>query len=184
MVARNRWWSVARPDLRVLDRRCITILVPPSTPQRSRRRRKRSGYNDPRTSARSRSSRLRPLFWSGCSRVPLRDVITAVAGGRRISAFASSSTTSGVLCSRCSTRASARTHPGAHGATFIQCMHVARACRDMRTGTHRIGARCCCGWPFGALERQRSLLRRSSLLPSLLLLLLLWLLLRSCSRPS
>ena len=99
----------------------------------SRRRRKRSGYNVPGTSAWSRSSRLRPLSPSGCFRVTLRDVITAVAGGRRISAPASSSTTTGVLCSLCSTRASARISLGDPGATFIQCMHVARARRNMRT---------------------------------------------------
>ena len=47
-----------------------------------------------------------------------------------------------------------------------------RAYRGKRTGTHRISARCCCGRPVEALQRQRSLLRRSSLLPSLMLLLL------------
>ena len=172
-----------RPDLHLLARRSATILVAPTPPQRSRRRRKRSRYNDPGTSAWSLPSRLRPLSWTGCSRFPLRDVITAVAGGWRISARASSSTTTGVLCSRCSTRASARTSSVAPGATFIQCVHVARACRNMRTGTHHFGACCCCGGPVGALERQRSLLRQSSLLPSLPLLLL-WLLSRSCSRPS
>ena len=183
LVARNWWWSFALPDLRVLARRCATILVAPTPHQWSRRRTKSSGYNNTRTSAWSRSSRLRPLSWSGCSRVPLHYVITAVLGGRRISARSCSSTTTAVLCSRCTTRASASTPPGIPGATFIECMHVARACRNMRTGTHRIGARCCCGRPIGALERQRSLLRRLSLLPSLLLLLL-WLLSCSCSRPS
>ena len=183
LVSRNRWWSVARLDFRVLAIRCAMILVAPTSPQRSRRRRKRSGNNDPGTSACSRSSRLRPLSWAGYSRVPLCDDITAVAGGRGISARSSSCTTPCLLCSRCSTRASARTPTGAPEATFIQCMHVARGCRNISTGTHRIGARCCCGMTVGALERQRSLLRRSSLL-SPLQLLLVWQFSRSCIRPS
>ena len=79
LVTRNRWWGVALPDLRLLARRCATILVAPTSPQRSRRRKKRSWNNDPWTSACSRSSRLRPLSWSGCSRIPLRDVFAAVA---------------------------------------------------------------------------------------------------------
>ena len=32
MVARNRWWGVARPDLRLLAKRCATILVAPTPP--------------------------------------------------------------------------------------------------------------------------------------------------------
>ena len=82
LVSRNRWWSVALRDLLLLARRCTTILVAPTPSQRSRRRRKRFGYNGP---AWSRSSRLRPLSLSGCSRVTLLDVISAGPGGRRIS---------------------------------------------------------------------------------------------------
>ena len=55
---------------------------PPSRNERSRRRRIRSLYNDQASSAWSRHSRLGPLSWTGCSRVPLRDVITAVARGK------------------------------------------------------------------------------------------------------
>ena len=85
------------------------------------------------------------------------------------------SITTGVIRSRCSVllRASAHIPPDAPGATFAQRMHVARAYKNkIETGTLRIGARCSCGRPIDALKLQRSLLWRSSLLPSCLLLLL------------
>ena len=178
--SRKSWWSFARPDLRFLARRCATILVA-STPLNV----VAGEGNGLGTTTRGPHPRLGLLGRCPCPDVPefpCAILLPRLTGGI-VFPRARPPPRQPAFCAAHAPYLHLHVHPRAlRGAAFIQCMHVARACRNMRKCT-RIGVRCCCGRPVGALERPRSLLRRSSMLPSLLLLLL-WLLSRSCSRPS